>query len=260
MLKEVRFSYQHPDCWLIESSQRHPSLGLVLSSFSWVDEVVHVDVTAYAQDPATVGAVASEWRADPRIRNVTQLYEGARGTRFRVTYARDHSLYPLIVQQTLLSLGTVTVTGGTEYYTLLGEPAEVEGLLSLLNQHGTTRVQSVRGGAEPLDAKQPDFTTSLAHVLTQKQLEALVLAHTQGYYNWPRFQSASELAVRVGLSSAAFLDHLRRAESKALTAVLDNLMTTDPERIQALRSRFTASAPAKPIGLASGAALAPPRA
>ena len=45
----------------------------------------------------------------------------------------------------------------------------------------------------------------------------------------------------LGLSSAAYLDHLRRAESKALNAVVQNLQALDPARLEAVKARILAA-------------------
>jgi flagellar motor switch protein FliG len=42
----------------------------------------------------------------------------------------------------------------------------------------------------------------------------------------------------MGLSSAAFLDHLRRAEARAVEAVMMNLKSIDPARVEAIKARL----------------------
>jgi len=55
--------------------------------------------------------------------------------------------------------------------------------------------------------------------LTDKQLRALKVALAGGYYEWPRQSSATECADALGVSQPTFSQHLRKAESKLLTAV-----------------------------------------
>jgi len=57
--------------------------------------------------------------------------------------------------------------------------------------------------------------------LTDKQLRALKVALAGGYYDWPRQSTATECAEALGVSQPTFSQHLRRAESKLLTAVFE---------------------------------------
>lgn len=52
--------------------------------------------------------------------------------------------------------------------------------------------------------------------LTDRQHEVLLTAYHGGYYEWPREQSAGELAAVLDISKSTFLEHLRRAERKLL--------------------------------------------
>lgn len=61
---------------------------------------------------------------------------------------------------------------------------------------------------------------SVLRNLTEKQREALTAAHMAGYFNWPRTSNATEMAERLGVSSATFTQHLRTAERKVFDAIL----------------------------------------
>lgn len=50
--------------------------------------------------------------------------------------------------------------------------------------------------------------------LTEKQLEALKLAHKEGYYRYPRNLTIPDLAKRVKKSYSTFQEHLRKAENQ----------------------------------------------
>lgn len=58
--------------------------------------------------------------------------------------------------------------------------------------------------------------------LTDKQLEALEVAFYQGYFRRPREHNATEIATKLGVSRHTFAQHLRGAERKVLTALLEN--------------------------------------
>lgn len=252
MLKEVRFAFRHDDCWLQEATERHPDVTLVISSIYMVEGDVHIDLTVHAPDRETVDALREAWEADGRIHRISEIYAGPRGTRFHVGYTSEHSIYPHLIHHTPVAMGAVRMSAGTEHYSIVGEAEDVEGLVRTLAEEGDVEVESVREirdvpaeGPGGTQASMDEAKGPLAEAvggLTDKQVDALILAHTQGYYKWPRQRSASELADQLGLSVSAFLDHLRQAEGRVLDAVVSDLRARDPARVRAVRGRTRKSA------------------
>ena len=239
MLKELRFRFRHDGCWLQETTERHRDVMLVASAIYLSGSEVHMNVTVHAPDAATVAKATEHWRRDPRIKKVTKVSEGPRGARFHVAYSQPQSIYGHILQHTPVALGAIRFADGAEHYQITGESPDLQDLLKVLAGKGEVAVQSIRpvqdldqGDGEP-QASDASPTAGL----TDKQVEALVLAHQAGYYQWPRQSSASDLAARLGLSSSAFLDHLRHAEAKLIGTVMSDLALREPGRIEAIRAR-----------------------
>jgi len=135
----------------------------------------------HAPDTATVAKAFSEWKKDPRIKKVQQLSEGPRGARFHVAYASPHSIYVHILQHTPVALGAIRFSQGVEHYQITGESEALQDLLKVLGDKGKVEVLSIREAHEvEAEEAQPSPTTGL----TDKQIEALVLAHQEGYYQW----------------------------------------------------------------------------
>ncbi|WP_254546316.1 PAS domain S-box protein [Halomarina pelagica] len=65
-----------------------------------------------------------------------------------------------------------------------------------------------------------EFRDDLADRLTDKQMTAIESAYASGYYDWPRKNTAAELADSLGVSSPTLHQHLRKAEQKLLEAFL----------------------------------------
>jgi predicted DNA binding protein len=239
VLKEVRFRYRHDGCWLQETTERHPALMLVASAVYMVGDEVHMNVTVHAPDAATVAKAHAEWKKDPRIKKVQQLSEGPRGARFHVAYASPHSIYVHILQHTPVALGSIRFSQGVEHYQITGASPDLQDLLKVLGEKGEVEVLSIREAHDP-DIDEPQPGSGPTAGLTDKQIEALVLAHQEGYYQWPRVRSASELAQHLGLSSSAFLDHLRHAEAKLIGSIMGDLAIREPGRIESIRGRAKA--------------------
>lgn len=235
MLKELRFRFRHDGCWLQETTERHPSVMLVASAIYLSGGEVHMNVTVHAPDEATVQAAVAGWKGDARIKKVTRIGEGPRGARFHVAYSQPGTIYGHLLQHTPVALGAIRFAQGVEHYQIIGESPDLQDLLRVLADKGQVEVQSIRE-VQDVDGEAAPTTGPTAG-LTDKQVEALVLAHLEGYYQWPRSSSASDLAARLGLSSSAFLDHLRHAEAKLIGAVMSDLALREPGRIEAIRGR-----------------------
>lgn len=57
--------------------------------------------------------------------------------------------------------------------------------------------------------------------LTDRQFEVIECALEEGYFEWPRDASSEEIAEKLGVSRATFLEHLRKAQSKLLTEAIE---------------------------------------
>lgn len=65
------------------------------------------------------------------------------------------------------------------------------------------------------------FEETLAARLTDRQREAVEVAVASGYFDWPRECSATDCAEALGISQPTFAQHLRAAEQKVFTALLE---------------------------------------
>jgi len=57
--------------------------------------------------------------------------------------------------------------------------------------------------------------------LTDRQFEVIERALEEGYFEWPRDASSEEIAEKLDISRATFLEHLRKAQSKLLTEAIE---------------------------------------
>ncbi|SFR42008.1 HTH DNA binding domain-containing protein [Halogeometricum rufum] len=62
---------------------------------------------------------------------------------------------------------------------------------------------------------------AVVRTLTDKQRTALRVAVVEGYFEWPRETTASELAESLGIAQPTFARHLRVAERKLFSALFD---------------------------------------
>jgi predicted DNA binding protein len=118
---------------------------------------------------------------------------------------RKLSMYPVV---------PFGVKDGKVRIALLGENKQVKEFLEFMNGIGIRyRIVSL------MDAKfSPSSPVSF---LTGKQREALILAFTLGYFDTPRKISSEQLAKKLGIVHSTLAVHLRRAERRLLSEILN---------------------------------------
>ncbi len=112
-------------------------------------------------------------------------------------------------------VGTMSVGNGMEHWHVIAERAgQIKALLASLEKLGTVFIERI-GKYEPARRR---------FKLTEKQMKALSLALSGGYYSWPRKATLGELAQLAGISRRAFQEQLRRGEAKAIPPLLRQII------------------------------------
>ncbi len=66
-------------------------------------------------------------------------------------------------------------------------------------------------------------TDALFSGLTEKQVHALITAFAQGYFRFPRGSDLQTIASKEKISRTTFLEHLKKAENKIITALIPHI-------------------------------------
>ncbi|MHA1951473.1 MAG: helix-turn-helix domain-containing protein [Candidatus Thorarchaeota archaeon] len=66
-------------------------------------------------------------------------------------------------------------------------------------------------------------TDALFSGLTEKQVHALLTAFAQGYFRFPRGSDLQTIASKEQISRTTFLEHLKKAENKIITALIPHI-------------------------------------
>jgi predicted DNA binding protein len=105
--------------------------------------------------------------------------------------------------------------GWEQYAVLAPNEARLRLLVRRLEQFGTTILQGAADvPAEAVGASIP--VADLASGLTKRQLDAILLAVGEGYYEVPRKVEARDLAARTGIGRSTFEEHLRKGEQQVM--------------------------------------------
>jgi len=83
-------------------------------------------------------------------------------------------------------------------------------------------IKSHVGRIENLTFKQAAYQRQdILSVLTDKQRKILITAHKHGYYDYPRKINSEKLSKKVSISKPTLVQHLRKAEGRILTEILE---------------------------------------
>ncbi|MFW9966940.1 MAG: helix-turn-helix domain-containing protein [Candidatus Thorarchaeota archaeon] len=125
----------------------------------------------------------------------------------------------------LLLIPPIAYENGWEHLRLIAFKHEnVKKLLSKLSRDGF-EVEIIR--KKPFDgyiASSLTLTTdALFSGLTEKQVHALLTAYAQGYFRFPRGSDLQTIASKEKISRTTFLEHLKKAENKIITALIPHI-------------------------------------
>jgi predicted DNA binding protein len=67
-----------------------------------------------------------------------------------------------------------------------------------------------------------EFQDAVETALTERQREALELAHEAGYYEWPREMTCQKLAEELDVATPTYTEHVRAAERKLIQQLFDD--------------------------------------
>ncbi|MBX0324431.1 PAS domain S-box protein [Halomicroarcula sp. F13] len=120
------------------------------------------------------------------------------------------------------TLRTLTAEGGTT--TLVTVLSESDGVRSFIEEvrslYPETTLLARRENPTPVEPREM-FHEEILDELTDRQLDALKTAHFGGFYEWPRETTSSKLAETRDIAASTYQYHLRAAERKIISAILD---------------------------------------
>lgn len=210
-LRRVVFRVEH-DCPLARLSRQHPRLELHVWSGHRIEFVAVRGILD--------AAVSADIEHHLKPVRVLPLNDGALVV-WRPAVDPKTSLSRRLEEADLLWLQPLRVRAGWEEFDAVafGPGGEQAALDQLRKDHPTQVVRR-----DDMDGHEAAaLYMSLLPVLeapTDKQAEALVLAHAQGYYESPRRTTTAELAKLLGIGRSAFEERLRGGENRVMGAVL----------------------------------------
>lgn len=173
-----------------------------------------------AVDGTTPATAAERLAGDSRVDRARVVRESEQAGRLEVVVPEA----PLL--ETVFGLGAKLkkqVASPSGSMLVLEAPKSVE--VRRVVEH----IQSAYPGSEFVARREHEYDGTAmgspngVDVLTDRQREVLEAAYRAGYYEWPRESTAEEVAESLSIAGSTFHAHLRKAEGRILSGVLDQV-------------------------------------
>jgi predicted DNA binding protein len=228
---ELGIKLQH-DCPFNDLSKKFPSV--VFSHWcNNASDILEISYDRLELYDAVQGELA-DLAAKLAVRITKKVFTDTNQQLFIGHCGCDHykSVDPTIERNHCLELQPTIYREGWEWYRVIAfSNRDIRSLFHELGEF--CNVQVVSRVAKKNGAIKDNLligASSIVGNLTDKQLRALALAVANGYYRVPKKVKTTEIADLMGVPRTTYEEHLRKAESKVLGAVMPYLQLTTPKK------------------------------
>lgn len=223
--RQVELKLWHPGCWTLEVTEALAETHVFEKSLYISDDQIKGDFILVSDGDTPISQFVEAVDGHEVVEDVAILKRGEDRARAVVSYERDSSIVPEIVNSEFMPIEPVHITGGYEYWTVLVQADQLEPVFNEMEDEHAVELQTIRE-VNPTDKVEfADDIDRISDRLSSRQLECLFEANDAGYYEWPRDVSAKDVAARLDISGPTFLEHVRKGEQKVLKMILAKLRT-----------------------------------
>lgn len=220
-LYETAFRLQH-ECPLNDFSKLHPEL--VMSSYCNSDtdvlEISNEGAETFKEFEKDLETVWRRMRVKPLRRSSTE-----RDLQVVIHHCECELIpapvTPVFEKHHCLELQPCVYRGGWEYYRIISfSEKDARNVFAQLGKYCVVEVisrRAIKSGA--VKETMLVSTSALFGGLTRKQVQALVFALENGYYQVPKKVTTEEMASKLRLPRTTYEEHLRKAEGKVLRSM-----------------------------------------
>lgn len=220
-LYEAAFRLQH-DCPFNDLSKQNPEL--VISS--WCNSQTDV-MEISADDPSAFAHLQKDLKSVEKAlgTKITRKSNSSRNLQIVIQHCGCENVpapvSPVFEKNNCLELQPTVYRGGWEYYRLVSfSEKDLKKVFSTLEPYCKVEIISKRSIPEgAVKETMLVSTSSLFGGLTRKQMQALVFALENGYYQVPKKVTTEQMASKLRLPRTTYEEHLRKAEGKVLRSM-----------------------------------------
>lgn len=219
-MKLYELGIYHHDCWNTNSINEFPDVR----SMEWGSRCTQKEDNGktnsalwkvHAANPSVLEKYVGFLKNEKGVLEARPIAKEGGDALICIRWKAEKTSYDSIMGSGSLYHSSTYSKEGYETYSIFSdEPQKMKKLIDELGEIGETRIfriRNVEGGT----------LAGNRFNLTQKQMDALVFAIAQGYYQWPKKVNLQKLAERSGKSRRSVQEHLRKAEGKVLSRLLE---------------------------------------
>lgn len=212
MVISTRVYVEHPDLALVPTIQALPGLdvGVVSDTGTDPDHEVHFFWVEASDFDAFETALASDHTVDS--------FDAVTGTERRRTYGLRYSDEAKLVSPAVTDAGGL-VLDSRRHANGWELELQLQDHETLYELHEFAAAEDIRFDVLELH-RTDESETGPEFGVTEPQIEALVNAYRQGYYDEPRETSLAELSALLDVSQSAVSGRLRRGSARLIEEVL----------------------------------------
>jgi predicted DNA binding protein len=215
-LVEVAFKITH-DCPYCDISKKYPRLKM----FDWCNR--EYDVIELIMDEADAySAVIDEIS---KIEGIVEKSSDLHNAHFFVKkcYCKaEDSVTRILDEFDLLQISPIIYRHGWEYYRLIAfRHEDLRALMERFEKRGFKYEVLRKVDFEGFIASSLTLTAdALFSDLTERQIDALLTAYSNGYYSLPRKANVQDIARKKKVSRTTYQEHLKKAENKLVASLV----------------------------------------
>lgn len=215
-LFEVIFKVAH-DCAFCNISKRFPRLKM----FDWCNRE-HDVIELVIDEPDEYPAIMDEIS---KIDGMVEKSSNLQNVHFFVKKCfckAEDSVTRIIDEFDLLQISPIVYRHGWEYYRAIAfKHKDIKGLIQRFEEKGFTFEILRKVDFDGFIASSLTLTAdALFSDLTEKQMDALLTAYSNGYYSLPRKANVQDIASKKRVSRTTYQEHLKKAENKLIASLV----------------------------------------
>lgn len=229
-MKYVTLRVWHPDCWMLEMSEHNPDVCIESRGVCAHAGVVQAGALVRSEHHEAVRSALADPVPTDVHREVLSLTQGA--AEVYSHYPTYRSMYEATMSSGFLLASPVLHHQGFERWEVLADSNTLAAGIAKLREVAEVRVDRVSETRAPNPPVRPEPLGALGEDLSERQFDVLRRAVEAGYYEWPRGKNVKRLAAELGISGPTCLEHIRRAESRIVPAVVRELARTRRQQLE----------------------------
>jgi predicted DNA binding protein len=200
-------------------TEKYPSLRIWMWC-NFVQDVYEME----SESPEGLRDAVTEFRGIYHVLDETEISTNIRLITQNCVCSKETTVHDNIQELEILNLMPVFYARGYEYYRLIAFSHEaLAELFDRLNEQGFQIEVQEKAPFNGMVSDSLVTMNSLVSDLTEKQVDAIVTAYNNGYYQTPRRVNVQTIADREGVPRTTLQEHLNKAENKLISSIIPQI-------------------------------------